>query len=361
MRVPLARLTFHPDHLLSARASEEYDRLRRGFQHWVGPNLRLALDPSTNEEYSWREVVRFEDGIAPRTRELLLRVLADSTLVRSTVFILGNGALISLADIPPGGATVSLLGSRLGKSVYRLSITTRTRETFEAALNHAETMPPAELRDEVLWLLSSGAPPPLVEAFGSYHPDWGIYTEEFIPGENVEQQLARLLQKGEVRRLRNQWPFLVWTALAAHVGFWDRTGRRVALRDPSPAAFIVPSHDYQTGARLVSISDRGSVDQLDDVLDRFEKAFVQPAEALYPDLPGGLGPTLRFSAVVEALGLDRARTALSSLQPGPRAEAAMAFLASIDATGFTSRPVHFACERFGRWRALNPNATQEAQ
>jgi len=361
VRVPLARLTFHADAILAARAGEEYDRHRRGFQHWLGPNLRLAIDPATGEEYTWRDVVRFDGPIPPRTCDLLLRAVAESTFVRSSAFVLGKGALVSLADIPPGGATVTLLGRRLGKSVYRMSITTRSRETYDFAVNHAETMPPAELRDEVLWLLSSGAPPPLVEAFGSYHPDWGIYTEEFIPGENVEQQLARFLQKGEARRLRNQWPFLVWTALAAHVGFWDRTGRRVALRDPSPAAFIVPSHDYQTGARLVSISDRGAVDQLDDVLDRFETAFVQPSEAQYPDLPGGLGPILRFSAVVEALGMDRARAALSSLHPGPRAEAAMAFLASIDATGFTSRPVHFASERFRRWRALNPNATQEAQ
>ena len=60
-----------------------------------------------------------------------------------------------------------------------------------------------------------------MEAFGSYHPDWGIYTEEFIPGENVEQQLSRLAQKGETRRLMNQWPFVAWNALAAHVGFWD--------------------------------------------------------------------------------------------------------------------------------------------
>ena len=361
VRVPLARLTFHADAILAARAGEEYDRHRRGFQHWLGPNLRLAIDPATGEEYTWRDVVRFDGPIPPRTADLLLRSIAESTFVRSSAFVLGKGALVSLADIPPGGATVTLLGRRLGKSVYRMSITTRSRETYDFAVNHAETMPPAELRDEVLWLLSSGAPPPLVEAFGSYHPDWGIYTEEFIPGENVEQQLARLLQKGEGRRLRNQWPFLVWTAMAAHVGFWDRTGRRVALRDPSPAAFIVPSHDYQTGARLVSISDRGSVELLDDVLDRFETAFVQPTEAQYPDLPGGLGPTLRFSAVVEALGMERARLALASLQPGPRAEAALAFLASIDATGYTSRPVHFASERFRRWRGVNPNATQEAQ
>ena len=361
VRVPLARLTFHADALLAARASEEYDRHHRGFQHWLGPNLRLALDPATGEEYTWRDVVRFAEPIEARTADLLLRAIAECTLVRNSAFVLGRGALVSLADIPPGGATVTLLGRRLGKSVYRMSLTTRSRETYDFALNHAETVPPAELRDEVLWLLSSGAPPPLVEAFGSYHAEWGIYTEEFIPGENVQQQLARFLQQGEGRRIRNQWPFLVWTTLAAHVGFWDRTGRRVALREPSPAAFIVPSHDYQTGGRLVSISDRGAASLLDEVLDRFEQSFVQPMETQYPDLRGGLGPTLRFSAVVEALGIDRARLALAALQPGPRAEAAAVFLASIDATGYTPRSVHFAAERFRRWRSINPNATQEAQ
>jgi long-subunit acyl-CoA synthetase (AMP-forming) len=361
VRVPLARLTFHPDALLSARAGEEYDRLRRGFQHWLGPNIRIAIDPATGEEYTWRDVVTFDGPMPPRTGDLMLRAISESTFVRSSAFVLGKGALISLADVPQGGAVVTLLGRRLGKSVYRMSITTRSRETYDFAVNHAETMPPAELRDEVLWLLSSGAPPPLVEAFGSYHPDWGIYTEEFIPGENVEQQLARLLQQGEGRRLRNQWPFLAWTALAAHVGFWDRTGRRVALRDPSPAAFIVPSHDYQTGGRLVSISDRGPAGRLDEVLDRFEKAFITPVEAQYPDLRGGLVPILRFSAVIDALGLERGKAALSSLEPGPRAEAARAFLARIEATGFTPRPVFFASERFRRWLAVNPNATQEAQ
>ncbi|HET8732531.1 MAG TPA: GNAT family N-acetyltransferase, partial [Anaeromyxobacteraceae bacterium] len=80
-----------------------------------------------------------------------------------------------------------------------------------------------------------------------------------------------------------------------------------------------------------------------------------------PALRGGLGPTLRFSAVLEALGLERGRVALSSLSPGPRAEAALAYLAQVEATGFIPRQVHFAIERFRRWRAVNPNATREAQ
>jgi len=45
----------------------------------------------------------------------------------------------------------------------------------------------------------------------------------------------------------------------------------------------------------------------------------------------------------------------------PNPEAAQAFLSQIDAHGFTSRQVHFAIERFRRWRAVNPNATSEAQ
>jgi len=361
VRGPLARLTFHPDDNLSARAAEEYDRLRRGFQHWLGPNLRLAIDPSTGEEYGWKDVVAFDEPAPPRMRELMLRILAESTLVRSSVFVLGKGVLLSLADIPKDGARVSLLGSRLGKSVYRLSIATRARETFDVAINHAETMPPAELRDEVLWLVASGTPPPLVENFGTYHADWGIYTEEFIPGETVERQVARLVKQEDGRRLRNNWPFLVWTALAAHVGFWDRTGRRVALRDPSPQAFIVPSHDYHSGARLVSISDRWRCEQLEEVLERFEQAFVAPLEQAHPELRGRAGQDVRWSAVVEALGLERARVALAALPEGPSGDGARAFLAAVAAEGYSPRPVHFAAARFTRWMEVNPNATEEAK
>jgi long-subunit acyl-CoA synthetase (AMP-forming)/GNAT superfamily N-acetyltransferase len=360
-RGPLARLTFHPDDNLSARAGEEYDRLRRGFTHWLGPNLRLAIDPATGEEYGWKDVVAFDEPAPPRMRDLMLRILSESTLVRGSVFVLGKGVLLSLADIPPRGARVSLLGSRLGKSVYRLSITTRARETFDVAINHAETMPPAELRDEVLWLLASGTPPPLVENFGTYHPDWGTYTEEFIPGENVERQAARLVKQEGGRRLRNNWPFVVWTTLAAHVGFWDRTGRQVALRDPSPQAFIVPSHDYHSGARLVSISDRWRCTRLEEVLDRFEQAFVVPMEQAHPELGGLAGAVIRYSAVVEALGPERARAALEALPEGARGDEARAFLAAVASGGFTPRPVHFAAARYHRWMEATPDATDEAR
>ncbi len=362
VRVPLARLTLHDDPEISARAGEEVDRLRRGFSHWIGPNLRLAIDPTTGAEYGWKDVLAFDDNVAPAPAHHLLQALEDSTVVRASVFLLGRGVLLSLADIPPGGANVSLLGRQHGKSVYRLSIHTRAREVFDVAINVAEDMNFAELKQEVNWLLAAGAPPPLVEQFGGYFAEWGIFTEEFIPGDTVEKQVARLVRQGETKRLESLWPFLVWTALEGHARFWERTGRRLALREPSPAAFIVPSHDYQTGARLVSISDRTPCAALDELLDRFQTAFVGRIESWRPELRGDVDEGILLSAIVEAIGQDRGVALLSeSAQDSPRAVVIETFLERLRQEGFTPQRVWFAVRRYRRWLDVNPEATVEAQ
>ena len=362
VRVPLARLSLHADDELAARASEEHDRLRRGFSNWIGPNQRLAIDPETGAEYGWKDVIGFEHGIGERTRELLLRAILDTTLVRASVFLFGRGALLSLADIPPGGATITHLGTGHGKSVYRLSIHTRAHETFDAAINLVSAMHPADLREEISWLLAAGAPPPLVEAFGGYFPEYGIFTEEYIPGNHVARLVERLERQGEHRRLGNLWPYVAWSALSAHVGFWDRTGRRLALREPSPEAFIVPSHDYHSGTRLVSISDRSPCTSFDELLDRFQRSFIDRVEASRPHLQGEVTETMLYSAVVEALGLPRARALLElAAQLDRRAPSIRRFLEEVRDRGYTPKRVHFAARRYARWLDVNPAATVEAR
>ncbi|HSN92670.1 MAG TPA: GNAT family N-acetyltransferase [Anaeromyxobacteraceae bacterium] len=361
-RIPLARLVHHQDPEIAARAGEELDRLRRGFWNWIGPNLRRAIDPETGAEYGWRQALAFGDNVSPDAAEHILQAVEDSTLVRGSVFLLGRGVLLSLADIPPGGAAVSLLGRQHGKSVYRLSVHTRARETYDVAINVAEDMSFAEFRQEVSWLLAAGADPPLVERFGGCFAEWGIFTEEFIPGDTVEKQVARLVRQGETKRLESIWPFLVWTALEGHVGFWDRTGRRLALREPSPAAFIVPSHDYQTGARLVSISDRTPCTGLDELLDRFQSAFVARIEGSRPELRGAVDDSLLLSAVVETLGPERGPAILSeAAAESRRAVAIETFLETLRRDGFTPRRVWFAVRRYRRWLEVNPAATVEAR
>jgi long-subunit acyl-CoA synthetase (AMP-forming) len=362
VRVPLARLALHVDSEIAARAREELDRLRRGFWNWIGPNLRRAIDPGTGEAFGWSDVIAFDDNVAPGEAEHLLQAIEDSTLVRGSVFLLGRGALISLADLAPGAAAVSLLGRRHGKNVYRLSLRTRANEAFDVAINVAEEMNFGEFKEEVAWLLAAGAAPPLVEQFGGCFPEWGIFTEEFIPGETVERQVARLVRHGETKRLALLWPFIAWTALDGHVRFWDRTGRRLALREPSPAAFIVPSHDYQTGARIVSISDRTPCTAVDELLDRFQAAFVARIEGVRPELRGGADDGTLLSAVVEALGQERGVALLTAAAPDSRRGVAIeTFLERLREDGFTPRRLRFAMQRYHRWLEVNPGTTVEAR
>ncbi len=361
VRVPLARLTLHEDAGVCARAGEELDRLRRGFSNWIGPNLRLAIDSQSGTEYGWSDVLVFEPSVAEAASRTLLQAMSDTTLVRASVFLLGRGVLLSLADIPPGGATVSLLGRQHGKAVYRLSIHTRSHEVFDLAINVAEDLSFAQLRDEVNWLLAAGAPPPLVEQFGGYFGEWGIFTEEFIPGNDVERQVARLLRQSEGRRLELLWPFVACTALELHARFWDRAGRGLALRLPSPAAFIVPSHDYQTGARLVSIADRSPCGSLDELLDRFQQSFLDRVEGSLPDLHAKVTDQMQLASVVEALGVERAIPVLEAAAAGKRAIAVSSFLERLRTEGPTPLRLFFAIRRFKRWLEVNPEATPEAQ
>lgn len=362
IRVPLARLSLHEDEELAARASEEHDRLRRDFSKWVGPNLRLAIDPETGAEYGWRDVVEFEPGIDDRTREILLRAIIDTTIVRASCFLFGRGALLSLADIPKGGVNISYVAAGHGKTVYRMSVHTRARANFETALNLVSGMHPAELREEMYWLLAAGAPPPLVETFGGYFPEYGIFTEEYIPGDNVACQIAWMERRGEQKWLKQIWPYFAWSAMTAHVAFWDRAVRRVALREPSPEAFVVPAHDYHGGTRLVSISDRSPCTTVDELFDRFQRCFLDRVESTRPDLRGEVTERMLCSAVVEALGLQRARTFLEAAarvdRCGPRLSA---FLKEIKEHGYTPQRLYFAALRYARWLEVNPTATTEAK
>jgi predicted GNAT family acetyltransferase len=177
----------------------------------------------------------------------------------------------------------------------------------------------------------------------------------------VGRQVARLERQGEKKRLKNLWPFLAWTSLTAHLAFWDRTGRRLALRDPSPEAFIVPSHDYHSGARLVSISDRSRCTTFDELLDRFQAAFLAKVQEGRAELAGEVGDEILFSAAVEALGLDRARALLQEARDSRRGAAVQGFLDRLKEGGYTPQRVHFATRRYLRWLEVNPAATEEAR
>jgi hypothetical protein len=93
----------------------------------------------------------------------------------------------------------------------------------------------------------------LVGRFGGYWPDADLWSAEFIAGETLDRAFKRLSRQSQnEERFLGIWPYVAWSASSAAVDLWDRTGQA----DPDPGNIIVPLYDYQTVARLVSISRR---------------------------------------------------------------------------------------------------------
>ena len=357
---------------LREAAADSRWQLEVGFRNWLGPPSRIAVDPETGLEYRWDDVVAFSDEIDEATRATLLTAIARTTLLREAIFLFSGGAVVRLDDILPQGVWVRLLGSDHGKSVYRVAVKTRDGGQYDMAVNLNKDLPAETMDEEINWLIVCGeerSRAPLVELFGGQWPDYGLWTEEFIPGETLDRALDRL-----ERRSRDDgwyesiWPFAAWSALGAYADFWDRTGRRLVIDDPTPTNVIVPMHDYHAGSRLVSISARRPFISMVDMLQSFQSQFIKSIEAKHPRLEGLAGWDVIFSSLLEVVGetegLALLREALDDPDGAMNAEMAAAlepFLEAVSRRGFLPRRLFFGAKRFRRWDRLNPDATPTAR
>jgi long-chain acyl-CoA synthetase len=353
-------------------AAEGKRVMAKGFRLWLGAPARVAVDPETELEYRWEDVVEFSDEVDGETRDLLVGAFRTTPIISEASFLFGSTpSVIRLDDILPGGVWIRHLGTSHGKSVFRVAIRTRERGQLDLALNLNRELPPDQVQEEINWLIVCSEERdlgPLVEIFGGSWPEHGLWTEEFIPGETLDHAIARLARRPEEReRLVAWWPFAAWAAISSYVDFWNRTDRRLVVADPSPSNVIVPMHDYHTGARLVSISSRAPFDSLPTLLRDIHRHFIETVEANHPELQGLAGWDILFSAVLEIIGEQEGAARLRTIleRPGSNdhdmVEALGGFLDSVSRRGFLPRRLFFAAKRYRKWERLNPEATQAAR
>ena len=207
--------------------------------------------------------------------------------------------------------------AQLGRRVYRLTVQTRLQGALRltAAVNLGLTRD--EVVDELHWLVLCGEPgdrEPLVADVGGYWEGPDLWSEELLPGETLERALRRQERAEGTDRLKLLWPFVSMRALTAYVDVWNRTGRRWEVADLGPANVIVPTHDYQTGARVVALA-RVAHTGLAAMLSRLHAAFLRPVEEAWPVLRGMADRDTLFSAVLEAVGEEGTAAAAGERPP----------------------------------------------
>ena len=353
-------------------ARRALDELVRGFRGWLGPAARIAVDPETGQEYRWDQVVAFDDAVPPKDRERLLAAIKETALLREAVFLFSGGALPRLADIPPGGVWIRALETRNGKAVYRVTVQTRFQGAYDLAVNVNHARTGEQVREEIRYLIlcgDAGDRAPLVEDFGGYWPIQDLWSEEFIPGESLDRALRRQARAGDPERMRYLWPFLAWSTLAAHVDFWNRTGRAREIADPGMTSVIVSPHDYHTGARIVSVASVRPYEGLVPMFRFFREGLVEPVEREHPELSGMLGWGALFAPLLEIVGEQEGLRMLREILHRDADEthdpefrgALVSFVSGIEVRGYVPMRLYFAIRRYTRWASLSADATPQAR
>jgi len=366
----MAIVTHHEGIREAARGARR--RLEEGFRAWLGSPSRVAVDPETGREYRWDDVVAFSEEVDDDARSRMLEAIRSTNMLREGVFVFSGGSVVRLEDILPHGIWIRLLGTEHGKSVFRVAVKTRQQDQYDLAVNLNRRLTSRQIQEEIDWLIvcsEDREAGPLVEEFGGYWPSSGLWTEEFIPGDTLDRELARLARRPQdIDRFTGIWPFAAWSALAAYIDFWDRTGRRLVIADPAPGNVIVPMHDYHSGARLVSISSRKDFESTAQLLRSLETSLLEPVEASYPQLRGLVGWDVIYSAVLEVVGdsegialLEAVRDSRDQPPDDEMVTTLASFIDKVGRRGFLPKRVFFAAERYRRWQELNPEATHFAR
>ena len=363
-------------------AQKAYYLLINGFRSWIGLSPSVTVDPETGKEYSWKDVIQFDDNVREHHRLRIIKIVNETSIVRESVFLFSKSFILSLSDIPLNGIWVTLIDNKVGKSVFRILIKTRVFGTHNIIINLNENLEKEFLDEETKLLIKMSAglsESPLVENFGGYWPEYGIYSEEYVQGETVSEHLQRysteIKDNLKIDRWQMRWLHFIWNGIQAYQEFWYRSNYQYSIQPPSTENLIIPRHDYKVGTTLISISSRSKVESLIEHFIQLYTDYIVETEQKFPGLNKMSDWEVIFTATIQALKVDEGKKILEKLKLeiqrsklSKRAEAVgltvsrlEQFLLDIEEFGVLTKPVIFASLRYERWLDLNKNATLKAR
>jgi long-subunit acyl-CoA synthetase (AMP-forming)/GNAT superfamily N-acetyltransferase len=363
---------------LRQKAESVLNNLQQGLRNWLGRNQTVSVDMETGKEYGWEEVLIFEDGIDLEDRIRMRNALIKTPVLREAIFLFSKGVFLRLDNILPGGVWISHLKTKAYKSIYRVTLQTRFQGAFDVTLHLAHNLPPADIRKEIKWLIlptTTISGERLLPKFGGYWEDYELWTEEFVPRDSVDLFIQKTVRQNDeihMKRLQYLWPYFVWNAAAAYLNFWKLSNYQIELAEPQPINISIPTHDYQTGTLLYSVSKRIESESVSGFLKNFYIYFVKQTEEDHPFLKKESIWNYIFSGIIEVEGEQYGLNLLKEFDEElklsnefPDKEITQhrlkLFIEQVEKNLYIPQSLFFAIKRFHRWFELNVDAAFTAQ
>ncbi|MEN8191663.1 MAG: GNAT family N-acetyltransferase [Bacteroidota bacterium] len=377
LREILVRLQLQEaDSSLGKLAWQTRTDLRNGFRKWLGENQKIAVDMETGDEYKWKDVIVLEEDIEPSDKEILFNSISKTQVLREAIFLFSGGKLIRLSSILPSGIWVSFIKKYHHKSLFRVSVQTRMYGSFDLILTIHKNREDESIFKEINWLIMAGSDiiaKDLVEDFGGYWREYKVGSSKYNAGSNVERVVKREIRKNDdlaQERIKLLWPFFVWNASVGYINFWKLTGSKFILADATTRNFIIPSHDYQTGTKILSLSETMEYKSVSELIQKFYTDFIEETLKEFEFLPLKNVWNYIISGFIEGIGESEGLKLLedykleienNNTQNELLSKTVNEFITIIRLGRFLPKRLFFAIKRFHRWFNLNSEASFSAQ
>jgi len=347
-----------------------------GFREWLGENRINAIDSETGEQYTWQDVIVFDPNIDNKFKENIFNAIANTALLKEAIFLLSKFKIVELDDIQKRGVWIMFLGSNHGKSVFRVTVQTRDHNTYNFVINNNDDLSREQIINETKWLITTGSSTrgqKLIEDFGGHWKDYKVFTEEYVQGETLYQYLERnsnLIESSENTDLwQLRWMHFIWNGIMAYFSFYRRTNFSLYIKNSSINSLIIPEQDYAIGTRLVSISDKATLENKIHLFSSLYENFILNTEKEYDGLPHIADWEIIFCALLQTVTVNKGIEILNELANeignsklhGLSKNRINKFISEINEDGLLTKQVVFASLRYERWLALNKDATIEAR
>ena len=363
---------------LAAYAKELRTDLRRRFRNLLGENLQVAIDSETGEDYTWADIISFDTNVEEDDQEKLFNCISQTVAIKEAIFLFSLGKVVNLDNIMPGGIWISKEREYHNKKIFRVSIFTRYFGPFELVFNLYKNAERYDIYKEMKLLILAGSRHyihELVEDFGGYWEEYSLWTSKYISGETLDKYLFKetLHSNQEIeKKLYHLWPFFVWNASAAYFNFWKLSNYKEILSYPTIDNFIIPPHDYQTGTKIVSLSESFDFKSYTDLFRNFYTNFVEATENKYPFLRRNKIWSFISAGLVNAEGVEKAKEIIKEYLSEAQKKIAFEdywnvleqivnFIDALNKGKFLPKQLYFAIKRYRRWYKINPEADHQAK
>ena len=350
--------------------------LTKHFKEMIGEVDVQSVDPETDSEYSWFDILEFDNVIPNEEKEFLLKLFQSHPIVKEAIFLITGYKLPHLENIPKKGIWITPMITNISIQHYRILTTLKDGNSYNFILNHFPESSKIEIENMGDWQIVKSAGLTSMKVTNNFlcsFPNSGIIISEYDTKANVAAYLLHHEKELNNPKLRDRWDMrwlhFGWSGLQGYINHWAMTHFQFTLIDPSINNVVVSEFDYATNVRIIHSFYQKPVKSNLDFITKLYRELIIETEKRFKGLNHILNWEIVLTCILQAVGKEKGLVILNQIANevgskdiyGLNLAHVNEYISEVKAYGYIPKSVIFAALRFQRWMDLNPEATIESQ